>query len=225
MVSTFINPVVNPDRTLGVSAFTETDPVRRWEGQSADEVAGVIRAIYKQVLGNAYVMASERSEIAESQFRRGECTVIEFIRQLAYSDVYRTRLFENGTRTRFIELNFKHFLGRAPENAAEIAIHSNILDAQGYQAEIDSYLDSDEYYQTFGTEIVPFYRGYKTEASTPTGFTYMLSLLRGSSSSDKQVVTNQPGRLLSSIFANRASTISSPSGAISRQRYGQSVED
>ncbi|MEO1620184.1 MAG: phycobilisome rod-core linker polypeptide [Cyanobacteria bacterium J06632_3] len=221
MVSTFINPVVNPDKPLGVNAFTETLPVRYWPNLSADERDGVVRAVYKQVLSNAYVMESERSQVLESQFCRGELSVMEFVRALAKSDLYRTRFFENGSRNRFIELNFKHLLGRAPENLAEVAKHSAILDSKGYEAEIDSYIDSDEYYQTFGVDTVPYYRGYKTEASTPAGFTHMFSLLRGASGSDKELTRNNPARLLNTLFADQASSVATPSWATNRKGIGK----
>ncbi len=223
MVSTFINPVVNPDQPLGLSAFTETAPIRHWPAQSADEAESMVNAIYKQILSNAYVMESERQQVCESQFKQGEISVIEFIRRVAKSDLYRTRFFENGPRNRFIELNFKHFLGRAPENLAEVAAHSAILDSEGYEAEIDSYLDSDEYTQAFGESVVPYYRGYKTEGSTPAGFTHMLSLLRGASSSDKQVAQNNPARLTKTLFADKASAVFSPSGATNRQGVGKNL--
>ena len=217
MPNTFINPVVNPDKPLGLNAFTEPVPIQRDAVWFADDVEDIINAIYKQVLSNAYVMESERLPALESQFKQGELDVREFVRAIAYSDLYRTRFFENGSRNRFIELNFKHFLGRAPESRAEVAEHSAILDSQGYEAEIDSYLDSDEYDQAFGSKTVPFYRGYKTEGSTPTGFTHMFSLLRGASSSDKNVTQNNPARLTRALLANKASSISAPSGSTSRQ--------
>ncbi|MEO0520704.1 MAG: phycobilisome rod-core linker polypeptide [Cyanobacteria bacterium P01_A01_bin.116] len=218
MVSTFVNPVVNPDRTLGLTAFNETTPIRRPLSAASDEVDDVIRAIYKQVLGNAYVMESERQPALDSQFRKGDISVAEFVRQLAKSELYRDRFFNNGPRNRFIELNFKHLLGRAPESTAEIAAHSAILDSQGYEAEIDSYLDSDEYTQAFGDDTVPYYRGYKTGSGNRlVGFTHIFPLLRGASSSDKQVAANNPARLMRQLFANQASSVISPSGAKSRQ--------
>jgi len=223
MVSTFINPVVNPDQPLGLNAFTETAPIHQWPTSSVDELQSIVNAIYKQVLSNAYVMESERQQVPESQFKRGELSILEFVRQIAKSDLYRTRFFENGSRNRFIELNFKHFLGRAPENLAEVAAHSAILDSEGYEAEIDSYLDSDEYLQNFGTDTVPYYRGYKTEAATPAGFTHMFTLLRGASSSDKHVVANNPARLTSRLLSNSASTVSSPTGATNRKGLGKNA--
>ncbi len=70
MTSTFKNPVVNPDKTLGIAAFNETTPVRHWQTNSTDELDAVVRAVYKQVLGNAYVMESERQQVSESRFRK-----------------------------------------------------------------------------------------------------------------------------------------------------------
>lgn len=221
MTNTFKNPVVNPDRTLGIAAFNETEPVRRWQTNSTDELDAVVRAVYKQVLGNAYVMESERQQVAESRFRQGELTVVAFVRAIAKSDLYRTRFFENGSRNRFIELNFKHFLGRAPESLAEVAEHSAILDKGGYDAEINSYLDGEEYEQAFGADTVPFYRGYKTGSGTKlVGFTHLFPLLRGASSSDKNVTANNPARLPRTLFSNQASSVVSPSGATSRQGSG-----
>ena len=221
MTITFNNPVVNPDKTLGIAAFNETAPVRHWQTTSTDELDAVVRAVYKQVLGNAYVMESERQQVPESRFRQGELSVMEFVRAIAKSDLYRTRFFENGSRNRFIELNFKHLLGRAPESRDEIAAHSRILDKGGYDAEIDAYLDSEEYDQAFGCDTVPFYRGYKTGTGTKlVGFTHIFPLLRGASSSDKNVTANNPARLPRMLFSDQASPVISPSGATSRQGSG-----
>jgi phycoerythrin-associated linker protein len=63
--------------------------------------------------------------------------------------------------------------------------HSAILDAGGWEAEIDSYLDSDEYQEAYGENFVPFYRGYKSRpGQTMVEFTHMFALARGASSSD-----------------------------------------
>lgn len=177
--------VFGPASRLGVGLFEDTDPVELIPGRSEEEVESVIRAVYRQVLGNAYVMESERSAISESQFKRGELSVREFIRALAKSDAYRSRFFENCPRYRFIELNFKHLLGRTPTDLEEMRVHSTILDTEGYEAEIDSYLDSDEYQNAYGEYFVPYLRGYKTQpGQTMVGFTHMFAMVRGASSSD-----------------------------------------
>ncbi|MDF0554519.1 phycobilisome linker polypeptide [Kamptonema sp. UHCC 0994] len=177
--------VFGPASRLGVSLFEETPSLELTPGHSQEEVESIIQAVYRQVLGNAYVMESERATIPESQFKRGELSVREFIRALAKSDAYRSRFFDTCPRYRFVELNFKHLLGRAPDGLEEMRAHSTILDTEGFEAEIDSYLDSDEYQTAYGENIVPYYRGYKTQpGQNMVGFTHMFALLRGASSSD-----------------------------------------
>ncbi|MBO9999166.1 MAG: phycobilisome linker polypeptide [Cyanobacteria bacterium SID2] len=177
--------VFGPASRLGVSLFEETEPMELTPGRSEEEVESIIRAVYRQVLGNAYVMESERASIPESQFKRGELSVREFVRAVAKSSVYSSRFFETCPRYRFIELNFKHLLGRTPDGLEEMRAHSTILDTQGFEAEIDAYLDSDEYQDAYGENIVPYYRGYKTQPGrNMVGFTHMFAMLRGASSSD-----------------------------------------
>ncbi|ELR97450.1 phycobilisome linker polypeptide [Gloeocapsa sp. PCC 73106] len=174
-----------PASRLGVSAFEDTPPLELVPRSSWEDLESIIRAVYRQVLGNAYVMESERAAIAESQFKRGELSVREFVRAIGKSELYRSRFFESSPRYRFIELNFKHFLGRTPDGLEETRRHSTILDTEGFEAEIDSYLDTDEYQNAYGENIVPYYRGYKTQpGQTMVGFTHMFAMLRGSSSSD-----------------------------------------
>jgi phycoerythrin-associated linker protein len=174
-----------PASQLGVALYEDTPPLALTPGRTEEEVETIIRAVYRQVLGNAYVMESEQATIPESQFKRGELSVREFVRALAKSDAYRSRFFDTCLRYRFIELNFKHLLGRAPDGLEEMRTHSTILDTQGFEAEIDSYLDSDEYQTAYGENIVPYYRGYKTQpGKNMVGFTHLFALARGASSSD-----------------------------------------
>ncbi len=83
--------VFGPASRLGVSLFEETPPLELIPGRSEEEVESVIRAVYRQILGNAYVMESERASIPESQFKRGELSVREFVRAVAKSELYRSR--------------------------------------------------------------------------------------------------------------------------------------
>jgi phycoerythrin-associated linker protein len=174
-----------PASKLGVGLFEDTAPFEYVPGRSEEEVESIIRAVYRQVLGNAYVMESERATVPESQFKLGQLSVREFVREIGKSQVYQGRFFETCPRYRFIELNFKHFLGRAPNGYDEMKAHSAILDEGGYEAEIDSYLDSDEYQNAYGEFFVPYYRGYKSQpGQTMVEFTHMFALARGASSSD-----------------------------------------
>lgn len=177
--------VFGPASQLGVSLFEETAPIERLPSSTPEDLETITRAVYRQVFGNAYIMESERAVVPESQFKRGELSVREFVRSLAKSSAYSSRFFETCPRYRFIELNFKHLLGRTPEGLEEMRGHSTILDTQGFEAEIDSYLDSDEYQNAYGENTVPYCRGYKTEPNrTMVEFTHMFAMLRGASSSD-----------------------------------------
>ncbi|MEH2291041.1 phycobilisome rod-core linker polypeptide [Nostoc sp.] len=184
-------------------AFPQTEPIELWTTASVDDIEIVIRAVYRQVLGNAYIMESERLVVPESQLKQGIIDVREFVRQVAKSELYRSRFFNNVYRYRAIELNFKHLLGRAPDDYSETKHHSNILDEKGFEADIDSYLDSDEYLDAFGDNIVPYYRGYKTQNGKKIlEFTNMLQLARSNSSSDKNLASNNEPQLVRSLITN-----------------------
>ncbi|MBD2515815.1 phycobilisome linker polypeptide [Nostoc sp. FACHB-973] len=201
-----------PASRLGVALFEDTDPIDLWPGRSNEEIETVIRAVYKQVLGNAYVLESERLPVPESQLKRGEISVREFVRQVAKSELYRSRFFDSVPRYRSIELNFRHLLGRAPLDLEETRSHSTILDTKGFEADIDSYLDSDEYQETFGENTVPYIRGYKTEAiQSLVQFTHIFQLVRGSSSSSlKGDLAGKQPKLNSLVIQNTPSPVISP---------------
>ncbi|MDZ8080619.1 MAG: phycobilisome rod-core linker polypeptide [Nostoc sp. DcaGUA01] len=198
-------PILSDDeiRQRQYQAFSQTEIIELWSGASVDDTEILIRAVYRQVLGNAYVMESERLIAPESQLKQGIINVREFVRQVAKSELYRSRFFDNVYRYRTIELNFKHLLGRAPDDYSEMIYHSNILDEQGFEGDIDSYLDSEEYLNAFGDNIVPYYRGYKTQTGKKIlEFTNMLQLVRGNSSSDKNLASNNKPQLVRSLITN-----------------------
>lgn len=203
-----------PASRLGVSLFEETPPIEWVPGLSADDREDIINAVYRQVLGNAYVMESERLTVAESQFKLGEYSVREFVRAVAKSELYRTRFFESCPRYRYTELNFRHLLGRAPNDYDDMKFHSNVLDAEGFEADIDTYIDSDEYQNTFGENIVPYIRGYKSEGSeSMVEFTHMFELVRGASSSSLKGSTSGTSPRLNSLVINAIPTaVKAPSG-------------
>jgi phycoerythrin-associated linker protein len=200
---------------LGVSLFEETPPLEWVPGRSEEEAETLLRAVYRQVLGNAYVMESERLVVPESQFKRGELSVREFVRAVGKSDLYRSRFFTSCARYRAIELNFRHFLGRPPCNLEEMRMHSTILDTKGFEADINSYLDSDEYQNTFGENIVPYIRGYKTEACTSmVQFTHIFQLVRGASSSSlKGDLAGKRPKLNSLVIQGTPTAVISPASA------------
>ena len=204
-----------PASRLGVSLFDETPPIEWVPGRSQEEAETLIKAVYRQVLGNAYVMESERLTVPESQFKLGQLSVREFVRAVAKSELYRSRFFTSCARYRAIELNFRHLLGRAPLDLEEMRSHSTILDTEGFEAEIDSYIDSDEYQSTFGENIVPYIRGYKSEACTSmVQFTHTFQLVRGASSSSlKGDLAGKSPKLNSLVILETPTAVISPASS------------
>ncbi len=201
--------VLTQGARLGVQ---ETDPVELHRWRDEGEVQAVIRAAYQQVFGNEYLMNSQRLSSAESLLRRGEITVRDFVRVLAKSEVYREKFLYPNAQVRFIELNYKHLLGRAPYDADEIAYHVDLYNSEGYEAEIDAYIDSVEYQESFGDNIVPYYRGFQTTRGQKTvGFNRMFGLYRGVASSDR-AQNRTKGRLDWEVSRNLPSAIVPPDG-------------
>jgi phycoerythrin-associated linker protein len=206
-----------PASLLGVERFSEESeaPLELLPGDEDAKKEQIIRTVYKQVLGNAYVMESERQLVPESQFKLGEISVREFVRRIAKSDLYRSRLFETCARYRYIELAFRHLMGRAPIDFQEMRDHSERLDAKGYDADIDSFLDCDDYQNAFGEWIVPYQRGWKTESCTTLQeFTWSFQLLRGNSSSSlKGDLAGISSKLGGAAYQNRPLAVVPPSSS------------
>lgn len=210
---------------LGTSAFLDAARVELRSNWSAEDVEAVIRAVYRQVLGNDYIMASERLTSAESLLKNGSITVREFVRSVAKSELYKSKFLYNNFQTRVIELNTKHLLGRAPYDESEVIEHLDIYETQGFDAEIDSYIDSQEYQDNFGENIVPYYRGFQTQTGQKTvGFTRMFRLYRGYANSDRAQLEGSKTRLARELGQNRASAVVAPSGSANGWAYRSSSD-
>ena len=182
----------------------EQEIFQRCPGDTADTINGLIRATYRQVMGNPHLMESERAMSAESRFAEGYLSTRELVRAIALSPEYSRRFFETNAPYRFVELNFKHLLGRAPRDQAELSEHIQILANDGYEAEINSYLDSAEYQSTFGEDTVPYMRILTEQGRSQVAFNRHLSLAEGFAASDSV--------LNSSSLVTSVATNSVPSG-------------
>lgn len=195
---------------LGIRPFEDSARVELRSVSSEEEVQTVIWAAYRQVLGNEHVMQGERLTSAESLLRQRQITVRDFVRAIAQSELYRQKFFHSNSQVRFIELNFKHLLGRAPYDESEIAYHVDLYISEGYETDINSYIDSAEYEQSFGDNIVPYYRGFQTIAGQKTvGFPRMFQLYRGYANSDR-AQRKPKGQLTWDLAKNTASPINAP---------------
>lgn len=196
-----------PAVKFGIDAFAET----RFEilpSSSSEDKAAAIRAAYRHVFGNAHIMDSERLVGAESQFCNGTLSVREFVRAIAKSEFYKSRFFQSAAPYRFVELNFKHLLGRAPLSQAEVSTHICCCVEQGYDAEIDSYIDSDEYQAAYGENTVPFFRGIVSQVGQKqVGYNRMFAIFRGPAESDKAVKSST---LVAAVAGNTTTAIKPP---------------
>lgn len=199
---------------LGTEPFSEVRRVELRPNASREDVEMVIKAVYRQVLGNDYILASDRLISAESLLRDGNLTVREFVRTVAKSELYKSKFFYTSFQTRLIELNYKHLLGRAPVNESEVTYHLDLYINKGYDAEIDSYIDSVEYQNNFGDNVVPYYRGFDFQpGQTSASFTRMFRLYRGYANSDTAQVEGKRSRLAGDLASNKTSSIVGPSGS------------
>jgi hypothetical protein len=196
---------------LGIERFTNDRNKENWSNASDQDKTTIIRTVYQQVLGRQYIMESERLEGAESLFRNGYLSVREFVRAVAKSGLYRSKFFENCNPYHFIELNFKHLLGRAPQNKAEMLHHFTILQEEGVEAEIDSYIDSAEYQERFGEEVVPYLTGWDYSAGQQgRQFSWLMQLARGAAASVKGDTAGTNFRLGNALHQDRAVPVVSP---------------
>lgn len=209
---------------LGIRPFEEAQPVELRPNWTQDDAKAVIRAAYRQVLGNEYLMTSERLVSSESLLLQGSISVRGFVQAIAQSELYREKFLYPNFHVRFIELNFKHLLGRAPYDQAEISYHLDLYNSKGYEAEISSYLDSWEYQQSFGDNIVPYHRDFQVDhpGQRAIGFSRLLHLYRGYANSDRSQGQKQP-KLTWEVARNLATPIKSPapasiSGAVGGRR-------
>jgi phycocyanin-associated rod linker protein len=198
---------------LGVSAFSDRAPLELRPNWTQDNAQAVINAVYRQVLGNDYIMQSERLTATESLLCNGSLTVRDFVRAVAKSELYKTKFLYDNFQTRVIELNLKHLLGRAAYDESEVIYHLDLYQNQGFAADIDDYLDSEEYEANFGDYIVPYYRGFATQTQQKTvGFTRMFQMYRGYANSDRSQIAGKTSRLAKDLAQNGASAVVAPSG-------------
>jgi phycocyanin-associated rod linker protein len=198
---------------LGTTAFSEASPIELRPNWTSEDAKGVIQAVYRQVLGNDYLMQSERLVSLESLLVNGQLSVRDFVRGVAKSDLYKTKFLYPHFQTRVIELNFKHLLGRAPYDESEVIEHLDRYQNQGFDVDIDSYIDSEEYEASFGDAIVPYYRGFSTQTSQKiAGFPRMFRLYRGYANSDRSQLGGSSSRLAVELAKSSVSAVVGPSG-------------
>jgi len=147
-------------RVAGYEVGNEDTP-RRYRLEdctSESDFQALIWAAYRQVFSEHETLRSHRQVSLETQLKNRAITVQDFIRGLAKSEVYRRLVVETNSNYRVVELSFKRLLGRAPYSQDEEIAWSIVIATQGVDGFVDALLDSEEYQESFGQNIVPYQR-------------------------------------------------------------------
>ena len=123
---------------------------------SADAIAEVIWAAYRQVFGEHRILSSMRQKFLESQLKFGQISVREFIRGLVLSDTFRRLNYDTNSNYRFVATCVQRLLGRDVYSEAEKLAWSIVVATKGIQGFVDAVLGSEEYLDSFGDDTVPY---------------------------------------------------------------------
>ena len=155
-----ITPKTQNQRVAGYEVADEDDPqiYRLTDATSVSAIDELIWAAYRQIFGEHLILESYRQSFLESQLRNRAISVADFIRGLGKSDIYRGLVADTNSNYRLVDITFKRFLGRATYGKDEQIAWSIVIATKGLHGFIDAVVDSDEYRQNFGDDIVPYQR-------------------------------------------------------------------
>jgi phycobilisome core-membrane linker protein len=139
-------------------------PVRLPSAPSEGQLKDVVRATYRQLL-NREPLAAERLRDAESQLRKGQVSVAEFVGLVAGSELFLQRL-NRLAPLRAAAAAHLALLGRAAQ-PSETSRFLAIRTRQGLSAAVQQLLVNDDYARAFGRDTVPFLRGLNTIDGLP----------------------------------------------------------
>lgn len=118
----------------------------------------LIMAAYRQIFHEQQMLSFNRQTYLESQLRSGQITVREFVRGLVTSDIFRNQNYNVNNNYRFVQLCVNRVLGREIYSEREKLAWSIVLATEGLHGFIDALLNSDEYLEAFGDDVVPYQR-------------------------------------------------------------------
>jgi len=125
------------------------------QGTEMDEI---IWACYRQIFNEQQILTFHREVVLESQLKNRQITIKQFIRGLLLSDSFRRLVYESNSNYRFVELCIQRVLGRQVYNDREKLAWSIVLATKGLNGFVHQLLNTDEYLDNFGDDIVPYQR-------------------------------------------------------------------
>nr|YP_009397858.1 phycobilisome linker polypeptide [Sonderella linearis]ARW67044.1 phycobilisome linker polypeptide [Sonderella linearis] len=127
--------------------------------KKSQNINQIISSIYIKVFGR-FVYREELYNITkfENQFRNSAISIREFIRLLVKSSLFRSLYWNSLYVCKAIEYIHIKLIGRPTYGRQEINQYFDIFYKQNYYSMIDVMLDSLEYMESFGDNIVPYER-------------------------------------------------------------------
>ncbi|MEO0870009.1 MAG: phycobilisome rod-core linker polypeptide [Cyanobacteria bacterium J06642_11] len=123
---------------------------------SSTDIDDLIEAAYRQIFFHAF--RADRERFLESQLRSNQITVRDFVRGLLLSNTYRNSFYKMNNNYRFVEQTVQRVLGRDIFGKDETLAWSIVVATKGIEGFVDKLLDSDEYLDNFGDDILPYQR-------------------------------------------------------------------
>ncbi|ARV57922.1 phycobilisome rod-core linker polypeptide CpcG1 [Nostocales cyanobacterium HT-58-2] len=154
------SPTTQNQRVEGYEVPNEDTPTiyRLADATSDTDIDAIIWAGYRQIFSEHLILERYRQPFLESQLRNRAINVRDFIRGLGKTEVYRELVGETNSNYRLVDISFKRFLGRATYGKDEQISWSIVVATKGLHGFIDAVVDSEEYRQNFGDDIIPFQR-------------------------------------------------------------------
>ena len=155
-----ITPTTQNQRVEGYEVADEDDATlyRLTDSSSDREINEIIWAAYRQIFSEQLILKSHRQIALESQLRNRLISVRQFVRGLGKSEVYRDLVANTNSNYRLVDISFKRFLGRSSYNKDEQIAWSIVIATKGLHGFIDAIVDSEEYLQNFGDDLIPYQR-------------------------------------------------------------------
>ena len=113
----------------------------------------LIEQAYRQIYFHA--MKSDRDTCLESQFRAGGITMRDFVRKLLLSERFQQSYYQCSSNYRMVDQVIGRVLGRSVHNDGEQRAWSIVIGEKGFTAFVDAVLESEEYMNNFGYDLVP----------------------------------------------------------------------
>jgi phycobilisome rod-core linker protein len=146
--------------SFGIADQNEDTPyIYRIEDVSSyTDIQNIIWAAYRQIFSEHEILKFNRQKALESQLKIGSLSVRDFIRGLAKSEAFYRLVVSANNNYRLVDITLKRILGRGSYNKEEQIAWSIVIATKGFGGLVDALVDSEEYSQNFGDNIVPYQR-------------------------------------------------------------------